>query len=124
MTQLDTPGRHSQCAPTAIQQEGSPYRGTRFHSVADSASTNGTADMEITFIVPYFGHWPVSFPANLQSCKYNPSVQWLLITDCKIPRVVPANVTFIESSLDEFRALFERKTGMSVTLTEKEKKTI
>jgi Family of unknown function (DUF6625) len=70
----------------------------------------------IAFVVPYVGSWPPWFPAYLQSCKYNPSIRWIFFTDCEIPASVPANVEFVEGSLRDFERLFERKTGMSVSL--------
>src|SRR4249919_4076040 len=70
----------------------------------------------IAFVVPYFGKWPLWFPAHLQSCKYNPSIRWIFLTDCGIPSTVPDNVEFVRSSLREFEKLFERKTGVRASV--------
>ena len=79
------------------------------------SATDRTAPT-IAFVVPYVGSWPLWFPAYLQSCRYNPSIRWIFYTDCEIPTTVPANVQFVNGSLRDFERLFERKTGMGVSL--------
>ncbi|MEO1131626.1 MAG: DUF6625 family protein, partial [Cyanobacteria bacterium J06639_1] len=41
--------------------------------------------MKIALIVVWFGQWPIWFPAFLRSCELNPSVDWLIFTDCPKP---------------------------------------
>ncbi len=55
---------------------------------------NGQA--RIRFLIPYFGAWPFWFPFFLESCRRNPTIDWLLFTDCPIPEDAPGNVRFIE----------------------------
>ncbi|WP_371417607.1 DUF6625 family protein [Anabaena sp. UHCC 0187] len=40
--------------------------------------------MKIAIIIVYFGQWPVWFPAFLESCRYNSSVNWLFFTDTRL----------------------------------------
>ena len=39
----------------------------------------------LLFLIPYFGRWPFWMPFFLQSCRFNPDVQWLFFTDCGTP---------------------------------------
>ncbi|MDR2837065.1 MAG: hypothetical protein LBV49_00600 [Azonexus sp.] len=59
-------------------------------------------DPSICFLIPYFGKWPFWFPFFLESCRYNPSIQWIFYTDCGIPETVPGNVTFIETTFENY----------------------
>jgi len=55
--------------------------------------------MKIALINPYFGKWPIWFPMYLISCQHNPSIDWIIPTDCEIPPVKLPNVHFINDSL-------------------------
>lgn len=72
--------------------------------------------MKIVLIVAYFGQWPIWFPAFLQSCKYNPSIDWLFFTDCDIPDVSLNNVRFVPFTLKDFSLLASEKLGFTVDL--------
>ena len=50
---------------------------------------------KIAIIVPYFGEFPNYFPLFLNSCRYNPTVDWLLVTDIADPVDYPQNVRVI-----------------------------
>jgi hypothetical protein len=80
-----------------------------------SPEVSGAA-RKIAFIVPFFGSWPVWFPAYLQSCKYNSSIHWIVLTDCKLPDVSYPNVALIKSSLTDIAALFRKTLGFPATL--------
>lgn len=71
---------------------------------------------KILFINPYFGKWPTWFPAFLQSCKYNPSINWLFLTDAAIPNISISNVEFIHFTLDHFNLLASKKLGFNVQI--------
>ncbi|MFN9709931.1 MAG: DUF6625 family protein [Bacteroidota bacterium] len=47
---------------------------------------------KIAFIVPYFGKFPNYFPLWLLSCKYNPTIDWIVFTDDISPYEYPSNV--------------------------------
>ena len=53
----------------------------------------------IVLIVPYIGKWPLWFEAHLVSIAQNPTIDWLFITDCKIPEKYPENVRFVPATL-------------------------
>ncbi|WP_342743073.1 DUF6625 family protein [Methylobacillus rhizosphaerae] len=55
----------------------------------------------IRIIIPYFGNWPFWMPVFLESCRYNSTIDWLIYTDCTIPKNCPDNVKVIQVS---FRA--------------------
>ncbi len=53
---------------------------------------NRTALPSIGFVIPYFGNWPFWFPFFLESCRANPSINWIFHTDCGIPADLPTAV--------------------------------
>ena len=67
----------------------------------------------IAFVVPYFGVWPNWFPFFLQSCSFNPSIDWLFITDCGVPENQPANTQFIEKTFNEYQREVSDKLGIN-----------
>ncbi|WP_223549286.1 DUF6625 family protein [Aestuariivivens sp. NBU2969] len=70
----------------------------------------------IAFIVPYYGKWPVWFPAFLVSCKNNSSITWLFFSDCDITIDKPNNVIFYKSSLGDLKNLISITVGFEVSL--------
>ena len=66
----------------------------------------------IVLIIPYFGKWPIWFEAHLVSISKNPTINWLFMTDCNVPREYPKNSKFIESSLESFN----EKVNMALEL--------
>lgn len=46
----------------------------------------------ILFIIPYFGRFHPYFPLWLETCKYNETIDWLILTDDKTAYKYPANV--------------------------------
>lgn len=73
-------------------------------------------DKSIVLIICYYGKFPWYFPYFLHSCKYNPSVKFLIFTDLVYDKDVPENVTFIKKSLKEIEALIYKKTGLAVQI--------
>ena len=53
------------------------------------------SDYSIVLIVPYFGKFPSFFPLWLSSCKYNPTINWIIYTDCKDSYDYPANIEVV-----------------------------
>ncbi len=49
----------------------------------------------VLLISDYFGSWPPWFQMFLASCARNPSVDWLIHTDCPLPASYPPNVTIV-----------------------------
>lgn len=56
----------------------------------------------ICFVIPYFGNWPFWFPFFLESCRANPSINWLLHSDCGIPSDLPTNVRIFETTFEAY----------------------
>lgn len=67
----------------------------------------------ILYIVPYFGTFPKMFPVWLNSCKNNPTVDWLIFTDDKQEYDYPKNVKVVYTTFELIRTkiqhLFEYK---------------
>lgn len=56
---------------------------------------------KILFIIPYYGKLPEYFPMWLLSVKYNPTVDFLLVTDIEIEQELPSNVKLLKCSWQE-----------------------
>lgn len=50
---------------------------------------------KIVFIIPYFGHFNNYFSIWLHSCANNPTIDWMIFTDCKVKYNYPRNVKVI-----------------------------
>ena len=58
----------------------------------------------IIFIIPYIGKYPWYFPYFLHSCRYNPTVDFLIFTDNNHRGLnLPSNVWIINYSLEQFK---------------------
>lgn len=57
----------------------------------------------IAYIVLYFGKFPNNFDIWLYTCKYNPSIDWIIFTDDKSNHNYPKNVKVNYISFDELR---------------------
>lgn len=60
-------------------------------------------ESSIIIVIPYFGQWPFWMPLFLASCKANPSIKWLLISDCGKPENLPENVTYRYQSFVDYK---------------------
>lgn len=70
----------------------------------------------ICYIVLYFGKLPDIMPLWLKSCSYNPSINWLVITNDKSSFIVPKNVRFIYKSFEEIKLRFQSKFDFPIKL--------
>jgi hypothetical protein len=66
----------------------------------------------ILMIVPYFGKWPTYIRFFIESCRWNPSVDWLIITDCGDLGDVPPNVRLMQINLLEYRDLVSERLSI------------
>ena len=64
---------------------------------------------KIIFLMPYFGCFPEWFTFYLESCRWNPTIDWLFLTDCHIPENTPANVRFIQISFEKYKQLVSKR---------------
>ena len=58
---------------------------------------------KIVFLLPYFGKLPDNFKLWLKSCKYNTSVDFIVITDDKTNYDYPSNVIVKYKTFDEIK---------------------
>lgn len=56
----------------------------------------------ICIVIPYFGQWPFWMPLFLESCRHNPSIDWLLLSDCGTPENCPDNVRIVPTGFAEY----------------------
>lgn len=70
----------------------------------------------IVFIVPYFGHFNNYFQLFLNSCKMNPEVTWLIITDNNDQYNFPKNVIIINMSFNTLKKIISEKLQMNVCI--------
>ena len=66
----------------------------------------------IIFLMPYFGCFPEWFAFYLESCRWNPTIDWLFFTDCLIPENAPSNVRFIQISFEKYQQLISERLGI------------
>lgn len=63
----------------------------------------------IITIIPYFGKWPEWINFFIESCKHNPGVDWLIVTDCGEPDNSAPNVHFRHMSFEDYKAEASRR---------------
>lgn len=71
----------------------------------------------IVLITCYFGQFPWYFDFFLKSCQTNPTVNYLIFSDCKLPNLIPENVKFVNFTLQSCNNLFTEKLGFEVQFT-------
>jgi len=64
---------------------------------------------KICLIVAYYGKFPLWMPAFYLSCKYNPSIDWIIITDIEKPTNIPENIKFVNMNLMDLNSLIAKK---------------
>lgn len=59
--------------------------------------------MKIVLLTIYIGEWPWYFPYFIQSCRYNPTINYIIFTDNKNTFVdLPVNIQLIPYSIRQF----------------------
>lgn len=71
---------------------------------------------KIIFIIPYFGHFNNYFDIWLNSCANNPTIDWLIFTDCRDKHNYPQNIKIIYTTFDEKRSHFQKFYDFSISL--------
>jgi hypothetical protein len=66
----------------------------------------------ILVLIPWFGRWPKWLRFFLESCRWNPTIDWLLISDCGTPPDLPPNVGLIDITLEAYRNLISARLGI------------
>ena len=73
-------------------------------------------EMKICFIVPYFGHLPSYFQVWLNSCKNNPTIDWLLFTNDKTEYEYPANVKVKYTRFEDIQTLIKKNYNFPIKI--------
>jgi len=75
-------------------------------------------EKSIALIVCYFGKLPWYFNYFAHSCKYNPTIDFFIITDETIDiKSLPNNVKHIYKTLNDINLLATEKLGFEINLT-------
>jgi hypothetical protein len=85
-------------------------------STSPVLSPSADRDVSICLIAGYFGRLPPYFDCVLRSCEFNPSIQWVILTDDETPWDLPVNVRLLRTTLSDLQAQFSRKVGFEVCL--------
>lgn len=83
--------------------------GGTYRTMGSGQKVETVEQKKIALIVPYFGKFPNYFEKWLMSCRYNPTVNWLIFTDCHDEYDYPPNVTVYYTTFAELR---ERIQGL------------
>ena len=71
---------------------------------------------KIAFIIPYFGKFNDYFELFLSSCKYNPTIDFLIFTDDKTKYNYPKNVKVEYMTFNKLKKLFQSKFDFKISL--------
>ncbi|MBQ3532846.1 MAG: hypothetical protein IJA51_03980 [Oscillospiraceae bacterium] len=71
---------------------------------------------KILIILPYFGRFPNYFPLFLQSCRYNPTINWLLLTDNTQEYDYPENINVVHIEFSSIQTAFQQKFDFPIVL--------
>ena len=72
---------------------------------------------QIVFIIVYIGEYPWFFPYFIHSCRYNPTIDFLIFTDNNDPNLeLPSNVKLVSYSIDQFKADAAKALGFDVAV--------
>jgi hypothetical protein len=68
---------------------------------------------KIAQIVLWFGPWPKWFSLYLQSCRWNPTIDFIVVCDAAPPQDVPENVRFVHFGFDAYKEFVADRLGIS-----------
>lgn len=71
---------------------------------------------KIALIIPYFGKFPNYFPLFLNSCRRNPTIDWLLVTDIAEDCDYPENVHVIPMTFAGLQAHIQSSFDFQISL--------
>jgi hypothetical protein len=72
----------------------------------------------IAFVIPYFtgGRLPEYFPAFLESCRSNPTIDFLLFTDDRVEYEYPDNVIVHHKTFDWIKKIVQQNYDFDISL--------
>jgi len=71
----------------------------------------------IKIIITHFGPWPEWLPLFLETCRWNPTIDWLLQSDQPYRFGPVCNVQYRHMTVASYKALLRSKLGISPVLT-------
>ncbi len=74
---------------------------------------------KIIFIIPYFGNFNNYFDIWLNSCANNPTINWIIFTDCKDTHNYPANVTIVYTTFEKLKVHIQSIFDFQISLESK-----
>ncbi|WP_026755101.1 DUF6625 family protein [Sediminibacter sp. Hel_I_10] len=73
---------------------------------------------KIAFIIPYFGQLDKFFPVWMHSCRYNPTIDWILITDQSLDQFsLPSNVLIHSCTFESLQDKIKNKFSFTTVLS-------
>lgn len=71
---------------------------------------------KIAILICWYGEWPWYFNFFLHSVRFNPTVDFLIVTDTKVVDLLPDNVQIVHKTLNELKALAKEKLELNVVI--------
>lgn len=73
---------------------------------------------KIVLLIVYIGEYPWYFPYFLESCKFNPNIDFIILSDDKTLRVeeLPLNVKIVHYTIGQFKTDASRALGFEVVV--------
>jgi hypothetical protein len=72
----------------------------------------------IRIIIPWFGPWPAWMRCFIESCRWNPTVDWLLFGDAPPPDDLPPNLRIVTIGFADYRGLVASRLGINLEWTD------
>lgn len=70
----------------------------------------------IILINVYFGKFPWYFDFFIKSCVTNPTIEFIIFSDCTYKKELPKNVRLIPFAMSDFNSLASRKLGITIAV--------
>ena len=71
----------------------------------------------IIFIITYIGEYPWYFPYFIHSCRYNPTIDFLIFSDNSTPNLdLPANVNIVPYTIEQFKTDATKVLGFDIAI--------
>lgn len=71
----------------------------------------------IIIVIPYFGKLPWYFPYFIHTCRFNPTIHFLLITDdYSYDNKLPENILIVHQTLDDLKKKITEKLKIPVSI--------
>lgn len=77
-----------------------------------SGKPAGAIQPSVLVLVPWFGKWPEWMRFYIESCRWNPTIDWLMISDCGEIDDKPDNVSVLHTTLDDYREYISRRLSL------------